>query len=137
MALAEESALQDELLPARLICTGRDDQLATGIDGGLAPGHQEIARFRPPRQRDAFELEALMAVRNGGRVQVGFGEAVEDATAAPGQRLEQLQVIRADSGAVAVEANRTRVAALEPRDQRGHFRLTPGDLAVGKQEYFE
>ena len=57
-----------------------------------------------------------MGRRGGG--QVGLGEAVEDAAALAGQRLEQLQVLGAQAGAVAVEARRERAAALEAGHQR-------------------
>ena len=63
--------------------------------------------------------------------------AKEDAAAVARQRVEQLAVLLAQAGAVAVEADGEAATAFEARHQRGHVRLAPGDLAVGQEEHVD
>ena len=74
-----------------------DDQIAARVDCRLPAGDEDVTRLRSTNKADLFHLQALAAMGQGDGGEVGFGEAIEDAAAAPRQGLEQLEVLGAES----------------------------------------
>src|SRR5207245_9514727 len=106
--LAEEGALDDERGAAAAIEAAGDDDLAAGVDRGLAARDEDVLRRRAADETDTLDLPALLPMRLGRGGQVGVAEAVEDTAAAPRQGLEQFEVLGTESRAVAVEARAER-----------------------------
>ena len=135
--LTQEGALNHDLRSAGAVRLAGHDQVAAGINRSPSAGHQDLVDHRTADELDAAHLQTLTAMSLGRRRQLFLGETVEDAAAAPRQGRIQLQIVRAEAGAVAVEMRRQRTLRLEARNQGVGVGFAPGDLAVGQHKDIE